>query len=136
MVESKLEEKKLVRGFAGLLHTVLIPLNEKEKFRIKFADTQVKILINAYNVNYAALIIIDKGTVSVESIPNKPKENLKKDVIGWDAYLEMNTSVFLAFAMNRISLIGMVKLVLKREVKLKGLRKLLYLMQLMKILAE
>ena len=135
MTEVK-EEKKLVRGFAGLIHSVMMPLNEKEKFKEKFANSQVKILINASNLNYAALIIIDKGTVDVESVPNKPKENLKKDITGWDAYLEMNSAIFLAFAMNRLSLPGMGILVLKRKVKLKGLRKLMIMMQMMKILTE
>ena len=130
------EEKKMVRGFAGLIYSVMMPLNEKEKFREKFAKTQLKIIINASNLNYAALMIIDKGTVDVQSIPNKPKENLSKDNVGWDAFLEMNAAVFLAFSMKRLSLPGMAKLVLKREVRLKGLRKLMALMQMMKILAE
>jgi len=135
MTEVK-EEKKLVRGFGGLIYSVMIPLNEKEKFKEKFAESQLKILINASNLNYAALIIIDKGTVDVESVPNKPKENLKKENVGWDAFLEMDSGVFLAFAMKRLSLPGMGKLILKREVKVKGLRKLMVMMQMMKILAE
>jgi hypothetical protein len=135
MTEVK-EEKKMVRGFAGLIYAVLMPLNEKEKFKEKFAKTQVKILINASNLNYAALIIVDKGTIDVESIPNKPKENIKKKNAGWDAFLEMNAAVFLAFSMKRLSLPGMAKLILKREVRVKGLLKLLKLMQMMKILAE
>ena len=135
MTEVK-EEKKMVRGFAGLIYSVMIPLNEKEEFKKKFAKSQEKILINASNLNYAALIIIDQGTVDVESIPNKPKENLEKKNAGWDAFLEMNAAVFLAFAMKRLSLPGMAKLILKREVRVKGLRKLLAMMQMMKILAS
>jgi len=135
MTEVK-EEKKMVRGFAGLIYAVLTPLNEKEKFKEKFAKTQVKILINASNLNYAALIIVNKGTIDVESIPNKPKENLEKKNAGWDAFLEMHASVFLAFSMKRLSLPGMAKLILKREVRVKGLRKLLAMMQMMKILTE
>ena len=135
MTEVK-EEKKMVRGFAGLIYAVMTPLNEKEKFKEKFVNTQVKILINASNLNYAALVIIDKGSIDVESIPNKPKENLDKKNAGWDAFIEMHASTFLAFAMNRLSLPGMAKLVLKREIRLKGLRKLLAMMQMMKILVE
>lgn len=135
MTEVK-EEKEIVRGFAGLIYGVLTPLNEIEKFKEKFAQSQVNILINASNLNYAAFIIIDRGTIDVKSIPNKPKENLKKKNAGWDAFLEMDASVFLKFSMDRLSLPGMAKLVLKREIKLKGLRKLLIMMQLMKILAD
>ncbi len=129
-------EKQEARGFAGLLKNVLMPVNDKEDFKKKFAKTRVKILVNAVNVNYAALINIDSGTVVVTSIPNKPEENLNKEVAGWDAYLGMDSSVFLRFAMKRISLVGMGKLILKGEVKVKGIRKLMYMMKLMKILTE
>ena len=127
-------ELKKVRGFAGLLNNVLNPLNENEYFKTKFSDTKVKILINAWNANFAALIIIDEGKLRVESIPNESKDDLKKEKIGWDAYVEMDTQTFLAFAMKRLSLIGLAKKVITRKVKLKGLFKLLTLMKIMKIL--
>ena len=129
-------EKNEVRGFAQLINTVILPLNENEKFKEKFATKQVKIVINARNLRYAALIIIDNGTIRAEGIRNEPKENLDKKIVGWDAYFEMDSAVFLMFAMNRISLLGVMKLVIKKEVTLKGLRKLVYLMQVMKILTE
>ena len=127
-------EKKEVRGFAYLLNTVILPLNENETFKDKFGSKKLKILINARNLKYAALVIIDEGTIRAESILNKPKENLDKKLLGWDAYLELDSAVFLAFAMNRISLLGMGKLMLQRKVKIKGLVKLLNLMQVIGIL--
>ena len=102
MTITKSEFKK-VRGFAGLLNNVLNPLNENEYFKTKFSDTKVKILINAWNANFAALIIIDEGKLQVESIPNEPKDDLNKEKIGWDAYVEMDTQTFLAFAMKRFA---------------------------------
>lgn len=129
-------EVKKVRGFAGLLNNVLASLNENEKFKKDFSNKNVKILINARNANFAALIIINEGKLIVESIPNKPIDNLKKKKVGWDSYVEMDTQIFLAFAMKRLSLIGMLKKVITRKVKLKGLLKLLVLMKIMKLLSE
>jgi len=105
MVESNQENKK-IRGFAVLINSILTPLNENKKFQEKFGNLNVKILLNALNLNHAAIIIVDKGLVRVESVPNKPKENLKKRKVGWDAFLEMDTQTFLAIAMNRLSLFG------------------------------
>ncbi|MFX1275589.1 MAG: hypothetical protein ACFFBP_00260 [Promethearchaeota archaeon] len=135
MNETEMEVKK-VRGFAGLLNNVLASLNENEKFKENFSEINVKILINAKNANFAALIIINEGKLRVESIPNKPADNLKKEKVGWDAYIEMDTQIFLAFAMKRLSLIGMLVKVITRKVKLKGLLKLLVLMKIMKLLSE
>lgn len=128
------EEKKKIRGFAGLINSILIPLNENEKFHEKFKKIKVKILLNATNFNYAALIFIDYGFVKVESIPNKPKLNLKKRKVGWDAFLEMDTATFLAIAMNRMSLLGVAKMWLTRKIKMRGIRKLLLLLKMFKLL--
>ena len=135
MSEVKVENKK-VRGFAGLVNNMLAPLNENEKFKEKFQNIDVKILINAVNVNFAALIIIDRGKLKVESIPNKPKENLRKKNAGWDAFIEMDTQIFLAFVMNRISLFGIAKKWVTRKIRLQGIIKLLNLLKLFKLLIQ
>lgn len=128
------EEKKKIRGFASLINSILIPLNENEKFQEKFKKIKVKILLNATNFNYAALIFIDYGFVKVESIPNKPKLNLKKRKVGWDAFLEMDIATFLTIAMNRMSLLGVAKMWLTRKIKMRGIRKLLLLLKVFKLL--
>ncbi len=135
MSELKVENKK-VRGFAGLVKNMLAPLNENEKFKEKFQNIDVKILINAVNVNFAALIIIDNGKLTVESIPNKPKENLRKKNTGWSAFIEMDTQIFLAFVMNRISLFGIAKKWVTRKIRLKGIMKLLNLLKLLRLLIK
>ena len=129
-------EKATIRGFAGLINSVLAPLNVNDKFKEKFKNTTVKILLNAVNLKYAALIIVDHGNVEVKSILNKPKENLKKKRLGWDAFLEMDTQIFLAIAMNRISLLGVAKKWLFRKIKMRGIRKLLNLLKMFKILTQ
>ena len=55
------EKKKKPRGFAGVIYTQMMPLNAKEKFKEKYKDASVKLLLNATDGKYAALIVIDKG---------------------------------------------------------------------------
>ena len=135
MVESNNVNKE-IRGFAVLIKSILTPLNENMKFQEKFKKTNVKILLNASNLNHAAIIIIDKGKVRVESIPNKPIENLKKKKVGWDAFVEMDTQTFLAIVMDRLSLFGVAKMWLTRKVKMRGIRKLLILLKVIKYLTN
>ena len=135
MAESN-EENKKVKGFALLIKSILSPLNENKKFQEKFRDTDIRVLLNATNLNYAALIIIDHGSVRVESIPNKPKENLKKKNANWNGFLEMDTQTFLAIAMSRISIPGMAKKWLTGKIKMRGLRKLLILLNVFKFLTS
>lgn len=135
MAESNQENEKL-RGFAVLINSILTPLNENEKFKAKFGSIHVKILLNASNLNHAAIIIVESGLLRVESVPNKPKENLKKQKIGWNAFLEMDTQTFLAIAMNRLSLLGVAKLWLTRKIKMRGIRKLIILLKIFKFLTS
>ena len=135
MAESGAEKEK-IKGFAVLISSVLVPLNENNKFQEKFKNTSAKILLNASNLNYAALIVIDEGFVSVKSILNKPRENLKKNKVSWNAFLEMDTQTFLALAMNRISMLGVAKLWLTRKVRIRGIRTLLLLLKMLKMLTE
>ncbi len=135
MIESK-EENKKVKGFAILINSILTPLNTNEKFQEKFGNTNVKILLNALNLNHAAILIVDKGLIRVESIPNKPKENLEKRKVGWDAFIEMNTQTFLAIVMNRISLFRVAKMWLTRKIRMKGIRKLFILLKIIKFLTN
>ena len=65
------------RGFAGLIKNIMEPLNENQEFQKKFKNFNKTYLINASNLNHAALITINEGRLKVESIPNKPNSNLK-----------------------------------------------------------
>ena len=135
MSETKLEKER-IRGFAGLIASGLLPLNEKKRFKDQFANTDIKILLNAVNVNFAALIIIKNGILRVESIPNKPKENLKKKNVGWDALLAMDTQTYLALAMNRLPMSKLGLKIITGKVKVRGLRKLLILKKMLILLSQ
>ena len=127
-------KKKRLRGFASILAKQLGPLNEIDYFKEKFKDTNVKLLLNATDGKIAALIIIDKGTLSIESIPNTPKKSLKKKVLGWNGKLETKTLFFLDIAVGKLGIGGIVKKVLSRKIKIRGIRKLLILLKMFNIL--
>ncbi|MFX0031273.1 MAG: hypothetical protein ACFE8E_05635 [Candidatus Hodarchaeota archaeon] len=124
------------RGFAGLLANIVMPLNDNPKFKEQFKDTNQKILINATNLKYAALLIIDKGRLEVESILNKPISNLKRKALGWDGYISMDTQLFLSLAMKRLSILKLILKIISGKVKVKGIFKLLNMLKLIKILTE
>ena len=71
------EKKKRLRGFARIVSKQVEPLKENAKFKERFKDTEVKILLNAKDGKYAALLVIDKGTIHVEGFKNNPKKNLR-----------------------------------------------------------
>ena len=125
------EKKKRLRGFAGIVSKQVEPLNESEKFKEKFKDTEVKVLINAKDGKNAALIVIDKGKIYVEGVKNKPKKNLKKKVVGWDGRLQANTQTFIEFLGNEdISLGKVIGKVLTGRLRIRGIKHVLVLLQL------
>ncbi len=134
-MEIKIIEKK-ARGFAGLIVNVLEPLNENPKFKEQFKRKKRKYLINASNLNYAALITLDKGTLIIEGVRNKPKSNLKKKILGWDGYISMNSQIFLALAMDKISLLNIGLKWLTRKIKIKGLIKMFTLLKMLNFLKD
>jgi len=124
------------RGFAGLIAKVLKPLNENPNFNKAFKEIQRKFLINATNLKYAAIITLEKGSITVESIQNTPINNLSKKKIGWDAYIAMDAQIFLALAMKKLSLIGVLKKWIAKKIKMKGITKLLIFLKILKFLEE
>ena len=131
------EKKKKPRGFAGVIYTQMMPLNEKEKFREKYKDTSMKLLLNATDGKYAALINIDKGRLDVEGVSNKEKDEIKKEALGWDGKLETTTQIFLDFGMGNISTGSfLVKWLITRKIKMKGMKNVMVLLDLFAILDE
>ncbi|MFW9822925.1 MAG: hypothetical protein ACFFE4_08330 [Candidatus Thorarchaeota archaeon] len=129
------KEEKL-RGFAVIINSILGPLNKNIKFQREFKNVDAKILLNIPNLNNAVMIIIFHGSVKIKSIPNKPKTNLKKKNIGWNAFLEINSQTFLTLAISKISLLKVTKLWISRKIKIRGIKKLLLLLKMLRILIE
>ncbi len=128
------EKKKRIRGFAGIVSKQVEPLNNNEKFKEKFKDTEVKVLLNAKDGKYAALLVIDKGKIYVEGMKNKPKTNLKKKVAGWDGVLQMSTESFVKLLeTDELSVGKIVGKILIGKVKIRGIKKVLTLLELFKL---
>ena len=125
------EKKKRLRGFAGIVSKQVEPLNDNEKFKQKYKDTQVKVLLNAKDGKYAALLVIDKGTIHVEDFKNDPKENLKKKVLGWDGLLQTKTKTFVGLLeSDDISLGKVIVKILTGRIKIRGIKHVLVLLPL------
>ncbi|MFX0074970.1 MAG: hypothetical protein ACFE96_05975 [Candidatus Hermodarchaeota archaeon] len=122
------------KGFAGLIANIMNPLNSNPNFVQAFRKTKRRILINATNLRYAALLTIDKGTIKIEAIRNEPESNLKKKVSHWDGFVAMDTQLFLGLATKRISILKLGLKMLRFKVKVRGILKLLTLLKLLKIL--
>lgn len=131
MINMATEKKKRLRGFAGIVSKQVEPLNDNEKFKEKFKDTQVKVLLNAKDGKYAALLIIDKGTIYVEGFENNPKKNLKKKVVGWDGLLQTKTKTFIELLeSDDISLGKVIGKILTGRIKIRGTKHVLILLSL------
>lgn len=125
------EKKKRLKGFAGVVAKQVEPLNSIEKFKEDFKDTELKILLNAKDGKYAALLVIDKGKAYVEGIENKPKENIKKKVVGWDGLLQAKTQIFVDLLGGEdISMGSIVGKILTGKIKIRGIKKVLVLLKL------
>jgi hypothetical protein len=125
------EKKKRLRGFAGVVSKQIEPLNEIEKFKEDFKERTIKILLNATDGKNAALIVIDKGFISVEEVINNPKENLKKKNAGWDGRIQAKTKDFVELLTSEdLSIGSVVGKVLTFKIRIRGLRKALTLLEL------
>ena len=123
-------------GYAGIVSNILFPLNENRKFQRHFRNKNLKFLLNSPGWVYAALVIIEHGTIRLEGIKNKPAENIHRDVLHWDGYLEMDTLLYSAVLTKRKSLMEMAKAWLKGEIKLKGMLSLPDLIRLFRCLSK
>ena len=99
-------------------------LNANEKFKEQFKDSNFKILLNPTDREYAALITVDNGTVSIEGMKNTPKDNIKKDALGWDSYVKTTRQTFKEIGDGILSSRDIRKKVLTRKIKVKGLKYL------------
>ncbi|MFX1389318.1 MAG: hypothetical protein ACFE9Z_04550 [Promethearchaeota archaeon] len=128
------EEKKKLRGFANIVSKQVDPLNDNEKFKERFSETEVKVLLNAKDGKWAALLIIDKGKIYVEGIKNNPKANIKKNNAGWDGLLQTTTPMFLELlGSEEISMGKVIRKILTGKIKIRGIKHVLLLLKLFEL---
>ena len=123
-------------GYAGIISHILFPLNDNRKFQRLFRHKNLKFLLNAPDWVYAALVIIENGSVRVEGVKNTPQENIHRDVLRWDGYLEMDILLYSAVLTKKISLMNMAKAWLKGEIRVKGVCALPDLIRLFRCLSK
>ena len=132
MSEKKEKEKKL-KGLAKILDQNLSPLNQNEQFKEKYKDANIKILINAVDGRWAALVKIIDRSVEVEGIRNK-KENITEEELGWDGKLETTSEILLDIAMGKISTLSFLGKLITRKIKIKHMKKVMILTDLFEML--
>ncbi len=125
------DKKKRLKGFANMIYKTVMPLNDNDKFKEKYKDVKSKILMNAVDGKYAALVIIDNGTIDVEGILNEKKSDLKQEVLGWDAKLETTTDLFLKLASGKLGTGASLVKIITRKLKIKGMNKIVELFTLL-----
>ncbi|MFX0025693.1 MAG: hypothetical protein ACFE8M_04700 [Candidatus Hermodarchaeota archaeon] len=99
-------------------------LNNNAKFKDEFKDATFKILLVPKDGEFAALIKVDNGTVSVEGVKSLPKENIEKDKLGWDGYMKTIRQTFKDIGDGKLTSRDIRKKVLARKIKVKGLKYL------------
>ncbi len=125
------EKKTRLRGFAGIVSKQVEPLNENEKFKHMFKETEEKVLLNAKDGKWAAMLIIDKGKIYIEGIKNEPKENLKKKNAGWNGLISCKTDMFLELlGSEEISMGKVIRKILSGKIKIRGIKHVLVLLKL------
>ena len=128
------EKKKKLKGFANIVAKQVEPLNENEKFKEKYKDTELKILLNAKDGKYAALLVIDKGKIYVDGIENNPKSNIKKENAGWDGLFQTTTPMFLEIlGSENVSMGKIIGKILTFKIKIRGIKNVLKLLELFKL---
>ncbi|MHA2007302.1 MAG: hypothetical protein ACXABO_14730 [Promethearchaeota archaeon] len=128
------EKKKKLRGLPGIVSRLVEPLNENGEFKERYRNTKVRVLLNAKDGKYAALIIINNGTIHVDGFKNKPKVNLKKKVAGWDGLIQAKTATLLELVESKkISISKVVGKIIIGKIKIRGIKKVLVLLDLFKL---
>ncbi|MFW9939122.1 MAG: hypothetical protein ACFFD5_15860 [Candidatus Thorarchaeota archaeon] len=123
-------------NFGDSIKRIYEPLNKSEKFKEKYKEEQFKVLLNPKDGDYAALLSIDKGKISVESIRNKPKLNLDKETLGWDGFLQTKIEIFKDIGDGKLKGGDIVKKVVTGKIKVKGPKFLTQFAELGSILKE
>jgi hypothetical protein len=128
-----MEENKLT-GYAGIIGNALMPLNKHDVFRKKYANCHKQFILNSPHWASAALIVVNHGRLSVDGIGKEPADKFRRMINDSDSYLEMSTYDFLAFAMKRLTLTGVLRRWLTRNMRMKRPLHLLTLYRIYSLL--
>jgi putative sterol carrier protein len=116
---AEIKKKKRLKGFAGMISNILKPLNDNARFKERFATEVMTFVINATDFPPAAVIKVDKGTVTFEEA--QPDEVKKVKANG---LLQGVMDNIMKVASGKVNPILSI---FKGEIKVKGPLKLLKL---------
>jgi len=125
-----------VTTFADAIANIYMPLNNKAKFKEKYREDTFKILLNPKDGKFAALITVDKGILTVNSIENTSKKNLDQKFSGWDGFMQTTKELFSAIGRGELPSNEIVKKVVTRKIKVKNTKILVKFAELGALLRE
>ncbi|MFX1452246.1 MAG: hypothetical protein ACFFCM_15520 [Promethearchaeota archaeon] len=136
--ELEIKREKELKGFVGLIFKQFNPLNENEIFKEKFKKISLIFLLNPIDQLTAAKVIFDKGTVAIKECKKlEPLMEMEKDLLGYDAMLQVTTQMLSDFAMGKLSILQLLKEKMKdKNIKIKGKLKLLKLKKAFNLIAK
>ncbi len=135
MLETKAKKKNL-RDFALLIANRIEPLRDNEDFKNFSKDLNMKVLLNATDAKYAALISVKNGTFTVDGILNDDKKALKKKALGWNGKIATTSLIFFEMATRKFTQGEMLKKILSRKIKIKGVPSLIAFQKMVNFLEE
>ncbi|MFW9897825.1 MAG: hypothetical protein ACFFDO_01020 [Candidatus Thorarchaeota archaeon] len=134
--ETRLKKTGRLRGFAATLGKRLELVKEIDEFKEFSKNISVKLLLNPLDGDFAALITIDKGTLNIEGIRNDDPSNLKKKKLGWNGKMAMKLQILMELAAGMIPQGKLLKMVVTRKIKVRGLIYFIILQKLFSFLPD
>ena len=135
IVKAKMKEEAEEErcGLAGLLWQQMGSINQNEKFKEEYADAKMSFLYNLTDQRYSALITIENGTLDVKHIEND-EDTIKNMEV--DGLLACTASLFFDFTGGKISKVSMLLKMLTGKLKIKGMKRMKELGDIMSLLNE
>ncbi len=130
--------KKKLKGFARTIMGQLGILNESEYFKKKYSELDIVVLLINTDERFAAVVTIKNAVVAVDGIkynrkdPKEVKNLIKTNK--WDGMLKVDTEEFFAIATGKMKTAGLLKLVLKRN--LRGIKPMLSFSKLFSVIGH
>ncbi len=116
---AEIKKKKRLKGFAGMISSILKPLNDNARFKERFGTEVMTFVINATDFPPAAVIKVDKGTVTFEEAqPNEVKK------VKANGVLQGEMDNIMRVASGKVN---PILALFKGQIKVKGPKKILQL---------
>ncbi|MFX1551616.1 MAG: uroporphyrinogen decarboxylase family protein [Promethearchaeota archaeon] len=131
--EGKIVQKEKERkGLAGILWQQMGKINDNTKFKEQYANAMMSFLYNLTDQRYGALIKVENGRLEVEHVRND-EETLKSLKV--DGLLACPAGLFFDFSGGKLSKVAMVGKMLTGKLKVKGMKKMKELGNIMALMA-